>query len=559
MPPPKPIDPKDEPFPTFQLIIVGICRFSEPLAFNSILAYSYDMVMDLGIPEDDAPFYSGLLVSAYAVAEAITAMGWGAISDVYGRKPVALFGLFGVALSSIMFGVAKTYWVALLARFIGGALNGNVAIMQTMVAEMVKNPDHEPRAYATQPFVWTLGGILGAAMGGFLARPAQLYPNLFDQHGVFGQYPYLLPNLVAAIGILLAILQGMLFLDETNPRHLHTDKPNGDIDERTPLQRHSRHSISQHSHLQRDRTRSMSVAESIRRIRKQPSFMEDGMPMPFDQRFDIRRSSFGTMHSIRLPQDHHPHHSSLPTVAPVSETSTTPPERVFNFTIIMLTISLVFICYHQMAYITTMPVFILAKPSLEPGLDFRGGLGMTIPDVGTFLAVNGVVALFIQGIIFPVFVERIGVWRTFFSVTLVYPVCYIIIPFITLVPKNLTTASVYFSFTVQSFFGILVLPCALILIKNATPSPLVLGRVNGLAMSACCLARTFSPPVVGVIYSLGGSAAAWISLAAVAILGAIQLYWVPGEHVDTLKVESGFTASADFEYTDDMDEAIEDY
>jgi MFS family permease len=65
------------------------------------------------------------------------------VSDVYGRKPIALIGLLGVALSSLLFGVAQTYWVALLARFIGGALNGNVAIMQTMVAESVKNPAHE--------------------------------------------------------------------------------------------------------------------------------------------------------------------------------------------------------------------------------------------------------------------------------------------------------------------------------------------------------------------------------------------------------------------------------
>lgn len=159
-------DHSKDPFPTKQLIIIGIdspwlacpvkplysppanwligiCRFSEPIAFNSILAYSAVMVKDLGIAEDDAAFYSGLLVSAYAVAEALTAMGWGAISDVYGRKPVALIGLGGVALSSLLFGFAKTYWVALLARLIGGALNGNVAIMQTMVAEVVTNPEHE--------------------------------------------------------------------------------------------------------------------------------------------------------------------------------------------------------------------------------------------------------------------------------------------------------------------------------------------------------------------------------------------------------------------------------
>lgn len=55
-------------------------------------------------------------------------MGWGALSDRYGRKPVVLIGLGGVAISSLIFGLAKSYWVALLARFIGGALNGNVAV-----------------------------------------------------------------------------------------------------------------------------------------------------------------------------------------------------------------------------------------------------------------------------------------------------------------------------------------------------------------------------------------------------------------------------------------------
>jgi hypothetical protein len=101
------------------------------------------MVKDLGIDEKDASFYAGLLVSAYALAEALTSMGWGILSDRIGRKPVVLFGLVGVAISSLIFGLAKSYWVALLARFVGGALNGNVSVMQTMVAEMVKLPEHE--------------------------------------------------------------------------------------------------------------------------------------------------------------------------------------------------------------------------------------------------------------------------------------------------------------------------------------------------------------------------------------------------------------------------------
>ena len=394
-------------------------------------------------------------------------------------------------------------------------------------------------------------------MGGFLAQPAKFYPTYFDQDGIFGQYPYLLPNLVAAIGIICAIIQGMLFLDETNPRlRFPDDHSNNGPNERTPLQRHSRHSISREVHP-RDRTRSMSVAESIRRIRHKPSFMEDGMPTPYAQTFDIRRESFGTMHSIRLPHDLH--RPSIQSIRYEPESQSQPPPKVFNFTIIMITISLVFICYHQMAFITTMPAYLLDDPSPSHGsIDFTGGLGMSLHDVGTFLAVNGFIALFIQGVIFPLFVENIGVWKTFISTIILYPLVYVIVPFISLIPPKYTSAGVYLSFTIQSFFSILVIPCALILLKNATTHPAALGRINGLAMSACCLARTVSSPLVGVIYSFGGSAAAWYSLAIVAALGAIQLFWIPREHVDTLKVESGFTALPEY-VDDDIEEAVEDY
>jgi hypothetical protein len=30
-----------------------------------------------------------------------------------------------------------------------------------MVGELVRNPEHEPRAYAVMPFVWSIGTIIG--------------------------------------------------------------------------------------------------------------------------------------------------------------------------------------------------------------------------------------------------------------------------------------------------------------------------------------------------------------------------------------------------------------
>lgn len=432
------------------------------------------------------------------------------------------------------------------------------------------------RAYATQPFVWTVGGIIGSTMGGYLARPAHFYPHLFPADGLFGRYPYLLPNLVAAIGILLAIVQGMFFLEETLVRPEKVEGENGGIhqDHHDAVSERSRllppHGNASHSYgnargrevrgsmagtlrergsiasFTRERLRSMSVAGSIRQIRQRASFMEEGMPMPFDQRFDIRRESFGTMHSIRVQ----PHR-----ILPTRGQPAAPPRKTFNKTVVMIILSMAIFAFHQMAYISILPVYIQDKPT-APGLDFKGGLGMELPDVGAILAINGFITLFVQGFIFPIFVERVGVWNSFIWMIILYPVTYIMVPFVSGLPNKWEIWGLYLSLIFQAFFGIIVFPCALILMKNATPSPLVLGRVNGLAMSACCLARTVSSPLVGVFYSLGGSSAAWFGLGAVSIIGIIQLFWVPKEYVGPVAIENGIKAA--LHPHDDDDNAVDD-
>ena len=385
------------------------------------------------------------------------------------------------------------------------------------------------KAYATQPFVWTLGGIIGSAMGGFLAQPANFYPDVFPADGLFGRYPYLLPNLVSVIVVVLAIVQGIFFLEETNPRgredHAVVDDDDDDddeaIDETTPLRRPQ--------HRESAPRRSGSISHP------RPRFVEEGLPVPVEQSFDLRRSSFGTVHSIRLPQDAQPPAPARPVLEPQPSFQ----GRAFNYTVIMLTVALVLVSYHQMAFTSLIPIHLLDKPAQPAGhLDLRGGLGYTVHDVGIYLAVNGVLGLLIQGLIFPIYVDKVGVWETFVINVVLYPLAYLVMPFVSAFPAGLVSPGIYLSLILQSLFGILVIPCALILLKDATPSPAVLGRVNGLAMSACCLARTVGPPLVGIIYAAGGSAAAWFSCLGFAILGAVQLLMVPRKHVDHVEVES---------------------
>lgn len=184
----------------------------------SIFPYAYCMIETFHIANDpdQISIYAGMLITAFAFAEFSTGVIWGRISDKVGRKPVLIFGLVGTALSMVMFGFATNLPTALLARALGGLLNGNVGVLQTTVAELVTMKEHQPRAYSIMPFVWCLGSIIGPVLGGALAQPCIAYPWLFDQESIFGAYPFLLPNLVCVVILLFGIGIGILFLEETH-------------------------------------------------------------------------------------------------------------------------------------------------------------------------------------------------------------------------------------------------------------------------------------------------------------------------------------------------------
>jgi MFS family permease len=189
----------------------------------SIFPYAYRMIETFQVAEDpdQISIYAGMLITSFAFAEFSTGMIWGRISDRVGRKPILIFGLVGTALSMIIFGFATNLQTAMVARALGGLLNGNVGVLQTTVAELVTVKEHQPRAYSIMPFVWCLGSIIGPVMGGALAQPCIAYPWLFDQDSIFGAYPFLLPNLVCVVILFFGITIGVLFLEETHAEIRH--------------------------------------------------------------------------------------------------------------------------------------------------------------------------------------------------------------------------------------------------------------------------------------------------------------------------------------------------
>ncbi|KAJ4832683.1 hypothetical protein Tsubulata_039568, partial [Turnera subulata] len=70
---------------------------------------------------------------------------------------------------------------------------------------------------------WGIGLIIGPALGGFLAQPAEKYPNLFPKDSLFGRFPYFLPCCAISL-FALAVTIATCWL----PESLHMHRENGD-------------------------------------------------------------------------------------------------------------------------------------------------------------------------------------------------------------------------------------------------------------------------------------------------------------------------------------------
>jgi hypothetical protein len=383
-----------------------------------------------------------------------------------------------------------------------------------MVGELVTNPAHEPRAYSIMPFVWSIGTILGPALGGLLAAPAKAYPDFFDKNGLFGRFPWLLPNLVCAGLMLISIIAGYFALAETHP------------DFKTGADPFVHHAIPEQT----------------------PMITAAGANA--DPGIDLRQDSYGTFNDVEVPHKDNWRVNADGTSRPPSfnEKLLASSEKWFTYQVAMLTIALGIFTYHSMCYDHLLPIFFQDDrvddvTILSTNLfHIPGGLGLSTKQVGVIMAINGVIALFIQAVIFPIAAEKMGIWRVFVVVTILHPVAYFIVPFLALLPESALFAGIYTCLAIRNLLSILAYPVLLILLKQASISNSVLGRINGLAASAGAACRTMSPPIAGLLYGwgldIGFTGLAYWGTGVVALVGVLQLYFIPREKYDQSTITS---------------------
>ncbi|ROV94563.1 hypothetical protein VMCG_08148 [Cytospora schulzeri] len=527
-----------------QLFVITLTRLSEPLVQTSLQAYMFYQLkwFDPTLPDPIISSQAGVLHASFTAAQFLTAMLWGRIADSarFGRKKVVLIGLLGTMVSCLGFGLSTTFWQALVFRSLGGATNGNVGVLRTMISEVVREKRYHSRAFLLLPMTFNIGVIVGPVLGGMLADPAGSYPGVFGGVGFFREFPYALPNLVSAFFLFSASVAAWLCLEET--LDARADKADWGIE----LGKKIGSILSACFSRNRRSTGYAPLAareEAVTSIEMTHSRNTSTSTTSSSSNMDPRLSTTIT--------------STTPTTSTTNRrraryTQRLPFRRMFTRNVSLTLLSHSFLAFHVGTFQSLWFVF-LSTPAYDPSEDpsgdaprhkqhlpfvFTGGMGLPPAKVGMAMSILGVLGITLQLLVYPALSARLGTVRCLRLFLLFFPVAYLLVPYLALVPNstnitNTTNTNTNTSSSSSSsseaapggshysksgpamwlaISGVLLcqvvartfaLPNMTILVNNCTPHPSVLGTMHGMAQSCSSAARTVGPVLCGFLYGLG--------------------------------------------------------
>ncbi|GAB2234147.1 hypothetical protein Drorol1_Dr00003384 [Drosera rotundifolia] len=186
--------------PYKELAYIWFVSLCTALPQKSMFPYLYFMIRDFGIAKrvENIGFYAGFVGSSFMVGRALTSIPWGMAADRYGRRPIILIGTLSVAILNMLFGLSSNFWMALSVRFFLGCFNSLLGSIRAYASEICRE-EHRALAISVVSTSRGIGLVIGPAIGGFFAQPAEKYPNLFPKNSLFSRFPYFLPCLIISV------------------------------------------------------------------------------------------------------------------------------------------------------------------------------------------------------------------------------------------------------------------------------------------------------------------------------------------------------------------------
>lgn len=346
------------------------------------------------------------------------------------------------------------------------------------------------------------GIIIGPVLGGVMSDPAGTYPKRFGGISWLERFPYSPPNLLSAVFLACAACAVIFGLDEVSRLWLKC-RSLTDI-----LQTHDIHSQKQDW----GRVLGHRIASFFRRLRGRHS-----KPQYVALSQDASRESYESIDVELSPVTARKAKNAKPRYK-----NQLPFRRIFTVNVICTLITHALFAFSQGTFNSIFFTF-LSTPVYDPSKHkdytphlpfvFTGGLGLPASSVGFSMAILGTLGIALQLFLYPVINARLGTvkaWRIFLYL---FPVVYMMAPFLALVPststppKPKTGPKIWFSLTALIFVQVIArtfaTPAAAILINNCSPHPSVLGTIHGMGTSASSAARTIGPALGGYVYGVG--------------------------------------------------------
>jgi MFS family permease len=151
------------------LIVIPLLPFYvTSLAGNGLVVAGYDV----GVGQ-----LTALLVSAFTVAQLVSAPMWGRFSDRHGRRPALIIALAASAVAYVIFGFSTSLFVLFLSRVVQGAGGGTTGVIQAYVADATR-PEDRAKSLGWLSAATNAGVALGPVIGSWSQHLGPRAPGL---------------------------------------------------------------------------------------------------------------------------------------------------------------------------------------------------------------------------------------------------------------------------------------------------------------------------------------------------------------------------------------------
>ncbi|PJG48572.1 tetracycline resistance MFS efflux pump [Sphingobium sp. LB126] len=182
---------------TAAIAFILVTALLDVMSMGIIIPVLPHLIETLAGSNASAGMWNGLFVALWAAMQFICSPVIGSLSDRFGRRPVILISVAGLALDFVLMALAPNLWWLALGRMLAGVTSSSFTSAFAYMADITP-PEGRARGY----------GLIGAAFsGGFVAGPLL--------GGMLGEISLRAPFWAAAGLSGLAFLYGLFVLPES--------------------------------------------------------------------------------------------------------------------------------------------------------------------------------------------------------------------------------------------------------------------------------------------------------------------------------------------------------